>query len=94
MFTAFYPSQWGICADNVSCSKALLWFYIKKREVGKEYLCLTENRLSRNEMWCAGDIYNHICHIRAEGFLDSNFNHEVIDKISNFYEIAPNVTNS
>ena len=33
-----------------------------------------------------------MCHICAEGFLDSNFNQAVIDKISIFHEIAPNFT--
>ena len=30
----------------------------------------------------------------CEWILDSNFNEAVIDKISNFHEIAPNFTNS
>ena len=45
-------------------------------------------------MWCAADNHNYICHICAKGFLDSNFNKAVIDKISNFHEIAPNFTYS
>ena len=36
------------------------------------------------------DIHNYMCHICAKGFLDSNINQEVINKISNFHEIAPN----
>ena len=41
-------------------------------------------------MWCAADNHNHIglCHIFSKGYLDSNFNEAVIDKISNFHEIA------
>ena len=51
---------------------------------------LSENRLSRNEMWCTADSHNYLCHICAKEFLDSNFNSAVIDKISNFKEIDPN----
>ena len=53
-------------------------------------LYLTENRLSRNEMWCAEGNHNYMCHIFAKAFLDSNFIQAVIDKISNLKEIAPN----
>ena len=53
---------------------------------------LTENRLSRNEMWCAADNHNFMCHICAKGILDSNFNQAGIDKITKFQEIAPNLT--
>ena len=42
--------------------------------MGKGNLFLTENRLSRNEMWCAADNYNYMCHICAKEFLYSNFN--------------------
>ena len=45
-------------------------------------------------MWCAADNHNCMCHICAKGYLDSNFNKAVIDKISNFHEIAPNFTYS
>ena len=45
-------------------------------------------------MWCAADNYKYMCHICAKGFLDSNLNQAVIDKISNFQEIAPNFTYS
>ena len=41
----------------------------------------------------AADNHNYMCHIWAKGFLDSNFNQVVIDKISNFQEIAPNTRN-
>ena len=53
-----------------------------------------ENELSRNEIWCAADNHNYMCHIFAKGFLNSKFNEVVIDKISNFHEIAPNFTYS
>ena len=39
-------------------------------------------------MCCAADNYNYMCHTCAKEFLDSNFNQAVIDKISNFHEIA------
>ena len=51
-----------------------------------------ENRLSRDQMWCAAESYHHTCQICAKGILESNFNQAVIDKISNFHEIAPNFT--
>ena len=52
------------------------------------------NQLSKNEMWCATDNYSNTCHTCAKGFLDSNFNKVVINKISNFHKIAPNFTYS
>ena len=45
-------------------------------------------------MCCAADNHNYICHKCAKEFSDSNFNQAVIDKISNFLEIAPNSTYS
>ena len=45
-------------------------------------------------MWCVVINYNHMRHICANGFLVSNFNLAVIDKISIFQEIAPNFTYS
>ena len=53
---------------------------------------LNENRLSRNETWNVN--HNYMCHIRAKGFSDSNFNYAVIDKKSNFHVIAPSFTYS
>ena len=38
-------------------------------------------------MCCAADNHNHMCHIYAKEFSDSNFNKAVIDKISNFSDI-------
>ena len=49
-------------------------FCDEKRKIGKGNLYLTENRSSRNEMWCASDSHNNICHISAKELLDSNFN--------------------
>ena len=43
-------------------------------------------------MWCAADNHNLMCHIYAQGILDSNFTSAVIDKISNSHEIAQNFT--
>ena len=45
-------------------------------------------------MFCTADNHNYICHTCAKEFLDSNFNKAVIDKISNFHEIARNSTYS
>ena len=56
-------------------------------QIGKGNLYLTENQFSRNEMWCVN--HNHMHHIYAKGFLDSNFNQAVIDKISSFHENCP-----
>ena len=55
---------------------------------------LTENRLSWNEMCCALDNHNKMCHTCAKEFLDSNFNQAIIDKISSFHKIATNFTYS
>ena len=40
-------------------------------------------------MCCASDNHRHMCHTCAIEFLNSNFNEAVIDKISNFHDIAP-----
>ena len=37
-------------------------------------LYLTENRVGRNEMWCASDNHKNMSHICAKELLDSNFN--------------------
>ena len=58
---------------NRSLSNAR-WCCSKKRKIRKGNGYLTENRLSRNEMWCASDNHNNMRHIRAEELLDSNFN--------------------
>ena len=42
-------------------------------------------------MWCKAVIHNYIFHICAKELLNLNFNEAVIDKISNFHEIAPNL---
>ena len=36
-------------------------FYGKKRKIGKRNLYLTENRISRNKMWCAAEIITISC---------------------------------
>ena len=46
-----YPLK-SIILRNRSLSNAR-WFNSKKHKIGKRNLYLTENRLSRNEMWCA-----------------------------------------
>ena len=43
-------------------------------------------------MCCASDNYNYMCHTCGKEFLNSSFNWAVIDKISNFHDIAPNFT--
>ena len=43
-------------------------------------------------MCCASDNHNYMCHTCAKEFLNSTFNHAVIDKISIFHNIAPNST--
>ena len=43
-------------------------------------------------MLCAADNHIYTSHMCAKGFLDANFYQAVIDKISNFHEIAPNFT--
>ena len=55
---------------------------------------LSENRLGKNEIWCAENNHSYMSRVCAKGFLDSNFNLAVIDKISFFQEIDPNYTNS
>ena len=45
-------------------------------------------------MWCAADNHNNMCHICTKGFSNPNFDKAVIDKISDFQEIAPNFTYS
>ena len=69
-------------------------FMVKKRKIRKRNFYLTENWSKRNEIWLADDNHSYKCHIFAKGFLDSNFNEAVIDKISFFHEIAPNFTYS
>ena len=69
-------------------------FKVKKRKIGKGNLYLSENRLSWNEMCCAADNHNYMCHTCAKEVLDSNFNEAVVDKISIFQEITTNSTYS
>ena len=44
-------------------------------------IALTKNQFSRNKKRCAVAIYLHMHHICAKGFVDSNFNLGVIDRI-------------
>ena len=69
-------------------------FTVKKCKIGKRNLSSPENRLGRNEVWCAKDNHSYMRHICAKGFLHSSFNQVVIDKISLFHEIAPDFTYS
>ena len=69
------------------------WFYSKNRKIWKGNLYLTENRFSRNEMWCAVVNHNHMYHICAKGFLDSYFCSAVTDKIS-FFRKLPQIANT
>ena len=43
-------------------------------------------------MCCTSDNHNYMCHTCAKEFFNSSFNWAVIDKISNFHDIAPNFT--
>ena len=43
-------------------------------------------------MCCASDNHSYMCHTFSKGFLNSSFNQVVIDKMSNFHDIAPNFT--
>ena len=63
---------------------------VKKGEIGKGNLYSTKNWISRNEMWCAAGNHNYMSHVCAKGFSGSNLSYAVIDKISDFQEIAPN----
>ena len=49
-------------------------FTVKNAKIVKGNLYLTENGLSWNEMWCASDNHNYMCHTCAKEFLNSNFN--------------------
>ena len=77
----------SIFLRNRSSSNAR-WFYTKKVQIEKGNLYWTKNRLSRNEMWCAADNYNYMCHPCAKRFLDSNLNEAVIDKIPIFTKLS------
>ena len=55
---------------------------------------LTENQFGMKEICCAEDNHNMISNMCEKEFRDSNFNIEVIGKISIFLGIAPNFTYS
>ena len=61
----------SIFLRNRSLSNAR-WFYGKKHKIGKGNLYLTENWLSSNEMCCAADNHNYMCHTCAKELLDLN----------------------
>ena len=68
-------------------------FTLKKCKSGKRNLYVTESQLRRDKIWCEADNHNNnMCHICAKELYDLNFNQAVIYKISNFNEIAPNLT--
>ena len=46
-------------------------FGVKKRKIGKGNVYLTKNRWSRNEMRCASDNHNNMCHTGA--YVQKNF---------------------
>ena len=91
--TGFLLFLKSILLSNGSLSNAR-WFHGKKHKIGKGNPYLTENWLSKNDVWCTADNHNYMCHICAKGFLNLNFNQAVTDKMSNFHEIAPNFTYS
>ena len=45
------------------------WFYGKKHKIGKGNLYSTENWSGGNEIRCAEDNHNYICHTCVKGFL-------------------------
>ena len=82
----------SIFLRNRSVSDAR-WFYGIKRKIGKGNLYLTENRLSWNEMCCSSDNHSYMYHTCAKEIFKFELQLEaVIDKISNFHDIAPNFT--
>ena len=64
---------------NLSLSNARR-FWGEQLKILKGNLYLTENRLSKNEMWCASETHNNMRHICAKELLDLNFNLAVIYK--------------
>ena len=75
VFTLFI----SIFLRNLSLSDAR-WFYGKKHRIGKENLYLIENRLSWNEMCCASDNHNDMCHTCAKEFLNFDL------QLSNYWQ--------
>ena len=61
----------SIFLRNRSLSDAR-WFYGQKRKIGKGNLYLTESRFSWNEMCCASDNHNYMCHTCGKEFLNSS----------------------
>ena len=74
----------SIFLRNRSLSDAR-WFYGQKRKIGMVNLYLTENRLSWNEMCCASDNHNYMCHTCAKEFLIRALIKQLLKK----YQICP-----
>ena len=51
---------------EIDLSVTLGDFTVKNAKIGKGNLYLTENGLSRNEIYCAADIHNYMCHIYVQ----------------------------
>ena len=68
-------------------------FTVKSVKLGRE-ICI-ELKIENVETKCGvQQIIMYMCHICVKGFLNSNFNLAVIDKVSNLHEIGPKFTYS
>ena len=78
----------SIFLRNRSLSNAR-WFYGKKKKckIGKGNLYLTENWLGWNEMCCAADNHNYMCHTCAKDILDSNSIKQLLTKYQIFTKL-------
>ena len=57
----------SIFLRNQSLSRPnAMWFYGKNAKLEREICILTENRSNRNEMWCAADSHNYMCHMHKD----------------------------
>ena len=63
----------------------------KTRKIGKGNLYLTENQLSRNEVWCASDNHNSMCCICAKESLDLNFNFDILQLFTKYQFLTKNI---
>ena len=63
------------------------WFYSKKCKTGKGNLYSTENQLSWNEMCCAADNHNHICHTCAKHFFYIRISKQLLTKYKIFKKL-------
>ena len=64
----------------------------KKSKIGKGNLYLTENQLSWNEMWCASDNHNYMCHTCAKEFLNLSLIKSSYWQNINFFTILPQIS--